>query len=85
MNSIKSFKDFLVRLVGGVENLVDAVASLPPGELKTEVGLIVTAVTTFGIFQVANPGSTVDALTALIIGLAAVGVALERVVKAVKG
>lgn len=85
-NPVKALKDLSVNVVGGFEDLANAiVAAGQSGALKSEIGLIVTAATALGALKAVNAPSEVDALTAFIVAVAAVGLAAERLVKAFKG
>ena len=84
-NPVRGLKNLSVNVLGGLEELANAIlAAGQSGALKAEVGLIVTAAVSFGLLQTGKAPAEVDALTAFIIAVAAIGLAAERVVKAFK-
>lgn len=82
-NPVRGAKNLAVNFVGGFEDLANAIVSAAQsGALKNEIGLIVTAAVSFGLFKATNQSADVDALTAFIVAVAAIGLAAERLVKA---
>lgn len=84
-NPVKALKDVTVSFVGALEELANAIVSAgQSGALKSEIGLIVTAAVSLGVFKATNQPAEVDALTAFIVAVAAVGLAAARLVQAFK-
>ena len=84
-NPVRATKNVAVNFVGGLEDLANAIVSAAQsGALKSEIGLIITAAVSFGALKAGNAPAEVDALTAFVVAVAAVGLAAERLVKAFK-
>ena len=71
-------------IFGVLGNLADQVAGLPPGELANEIGVVVTALVTLGYLHVTNASAFDNAVAGLVLAAVALGVAIERAVKASK-
>lgn len=71
-------------IIAALGSLVDEISGLPPGQLANEIGMVVLALGTLGVLHVAYAPAFANALAALVIAIAAVGVALERAIKASK-
>ena len=71
--------------LAGLKKLFDSLAATTdPVGLRTEVGfLVAAAVSVFGLYKV-NAPALADSLTALILLIFALGIAVERVVKALQ-
>lgn len=84
-NPLKALKDVTVSFVGALEELANAIlAAGQSGALKSEIGLILTAAVSLGVFKATNAPAEVDALTAFVVAVAAIGLAAERLVSAFK-
>lgn len=66
-----------------VVSLAKLVVSSPAG-LRTEIGLIVTAAVSFGLLNATKASAEADAITALILLIAAVVTGAERLIQAFK-
>ena len=84
-NPVRALKNVTVDVVGALEELANAIVSAgQSGALKSEIGLIVTMAISFGVFKATNQPAEVDALTAFIVAVAAIGLAATRLVQAFK-
>lgn len=81
---VSGAKDLLVRAINGVGDVFDALAGLVPGDWGKAAGLVIGIAGAFGVYHFKNPGAEVQALTAFIAALSAVGLAGEQLIKAFK-
>jgi hypothetical protein len=72
---VKAVENFFNK-VGGI---IDAIAGLPPGELRNEIGLVVLVLASFGALKASNAPLLADEVTAIVLGISAIGIAVERI------
>ena len=68
--------------LGGIGKLFDTVASIAPGQLQSEIGFLVVTLTSLGVLHVANAPAFANAVSAVVLAVLALGVAIKGVVGA---
>lgn len=77
-NFVSSGKNLLVDFLGGLAEVVDALASIPGPELKSIVGFVFSALVGFGVLHATNTSGAVDQVYAVLVILLGAGVAIQQ-------